>query len=61
MLPANRAVLLDLELFGHRPLVLGRRVIRAVAVSARHFDEVAHWIIAWGAGKYAESRFCPEP
>jgi hypothetical protein len=40
--PAHGAELLDLELFGHRPLVLGGRVIGAVAVTAGHLDEIAH-------------------
>ena len=42
MRPAHRAILLDLELFGHRPFVLRRGVIGAAAVSARHFDEITH-------------------
>src|SRR5579864_7418561 len=42
VLPAHGAELLDLELLGHRPLVLRGRVVRAAAVAARHLDEVAH-------------------
>src|ERR1700677_3052756 len=43
VLPAHGAELLDLELLGHGPLVLGRRVVGAGAVAARHFDQVAHY------------------
>src|ERR1019366_2619887 len=42
VLPAHGAELLDLELLGHRPLVLRGRVVRAAAVAAGHLDEVAH-------------------
>jgi hypothetical protein len=42
MLPAHGAKLFHLELFGHRPLVLGGRVIGAAAFAAGHFDDVAH-------------------
>src|SRR5260370_34147360 len=42
VLAANRTKLLDLEFFGHRPLVFRRRVICPRAVAAGHFDDVAH-------------------
>src|SRR5581483_8592410 len=42
VLSAHGAELLDLELLGHRPLVLGRRVVCTAAIAARHLDEVAH-------------------
>src|ERR1700722_1177553 len=42
VLSARRAELLDLELLGHRPLVLGRGVVRSPALAAGHLDEVAH-------------------
>jgi hypothetical protein len=40
--PARGAELLDLELLGHGPLVLGRVVVGAAAIAARQFDDVAH-------------------
>src|SRR5689334_18062357 len=40
VLAAGGAELLDGELLRHRPLVLGRVVVRAAAVSTRHFDDV---------------------
>ena len=46
VLPTGGAELLDRELLGHRPLVLGRVVVRAAAVSTRHFDDVAHCLSA---------------
>jgi len=42
VLAADRAELLDDELFRHRPLVLGRVVIGSAALGARHLDRVAH-------------------
>lgn len=41
-MPAHRAKLFDLELFGHRPFVLGGRVVGSAALAAGHFDDVAH-------------------
>jgi hypothetical protein len=42
---ADGAVFLDLELFRHRPLVLRRVVIGAVAVTAGQFDDVSHRVL----------------
>src|SRR5580704_7748852 len=42
VLPAHGAKLLQLELLGHRALVLGRRVVGAATVAAGHLDDVTH-------------------
>src|SRR5579872_3737591 len=42
VLSAGRAELLDLELLGHRPFVLRRRVVGATEVVAGHLDDVTH-------------------
>jgi hypothetical protein len=42
MLPAHRAELRNFELLGHRPLVLGGRVVGAAAFAAGHLDNVSH-------------------
>src|SRR5262245_4678289 len=45
VLAAPAAVLLQLEAVGMRPLVLGRRVVAALARGARHRDDVAHGLL----------------
>lgn len=42
MLPAEAAVLLHFKPLGRLLLVLGRAVIPALALAARHLDDVSH-------------------
>ena len=61
MLPARGAELLDDELLRHRPLVLGRVIVRAAAVSTRHFDDVAHDESPRGRANVRKSRAMSRP
>src|SRR5271166_5019838 len=60
VLPAHRAEFLQLELLGHKALVLCRRVVCTTTIAAGHLDDVTHWnpnrLAGNGAGREEYAR-----